>query len=158
MKRLLLVLLLVGAPLLHGADVPPVTLYIQLVCGTDAEVPPAPQAKLVGPKLDQRLRNVFRWKNYWEITHEAVTLRMGSKVRRRVTDQREIEVAWPSDRLVQVSLYTDGKLTRKRDQSIDAAFYIAGGDSTGSESWFIVLRRDNPEASQALAPKLATMP
>lgn len=139
MKRFLLVLLLIGAPMLRAAEPSPVTFYIQLVCGSDSDTPPTPDAKLAGPKLDARLHGVFRWKNYWEVNREAVTLKPGGKIRRRVNAQKDIELAWPSGRQMTVCLYTNGKLTRKQDQSIDASFYIAGGDLTGSESWFVIV-------------------
>jgi hypothetical protein len=147
-----------GAPMSRGADTSPVNFYIQLVCGSDADAPPAAQARLVGPKLNHRLHDVFRWKNYWEISHEAVSLKIGGTVRRRVTPDRDVEIAWPTGQKMTISIYTNGKLTRKRDQSIDAAFYIAGGDSNASESWFIIVRRDNPEAAEPSIPKLAAMP
>ena len=148
MKRLLLVLLLIGAPLAKGADKSAATFYVQLVRGSDQDAPPAPQARLIGPKLGHRLHDVFKWKNYWEIKRETVTLKTGDKIRRRMSQQREVEIAWPSSREMTVSLYTDGKLTRKRQQSIDTAFYIAGGDKDVSECWFIIVRRDNPDAAE----------
>ena len=158
MTRFLLVLLLLGASAARGADAVPLTFYLQVVCGTDAEAPPTAKARLVGPKLDQRLHDVFRWKNYWETQRETVTLKPGGAVRRRISAQREVEIAWPTDRKMTVSLYTSGRLTRKRDQSIDSAFYIAGGDFNSTESWFVILRRDNPDASLAPVPKLVDMP
>jgi hypothetical protein len=158
MKRFLLALLLIGAPLAQGAEVPTVTFYVQLIHGSDVDSPPAPQARLIGPKLDRRLHDVFKWKYYWEIKHEIVTLKTGATVRKRMTAHREIEIAWPGPRDMTVSIYTDGKLTRKREQSIDTAFYIAGGDSDAAQCWFIVVRRDNPDATQGLSSKLAATP
>jgi len=158
MKPLLFALLLIGAPLAQGADAPGVTFYVQLIRGSDVDAPPAPQARLIGPKLDRRLHDVFKWKNYWEVKREVVTLKTGAKVRKRMTANREIEIAWPSSRDMTVSIYTDGKMTRKREQSIDTTFYIAGGDSDATQSWFIVVRRDNPEATQDPATKLAVTP
>jgi hypothetical protein len=149
MKRLLLVLLLIGPPMARAADSPPITFYIQLVCGSDSTTPPSPQAKLVGQKLDQRLRDVFRWKNYWEVRRESVSLKTGGSVRRRITPERDVEIDLPTDHNMTISMYLDGKLTRKRQQSVDAAFYIAGGDTSASDSWFIIVRRDNPDVSPA---------
>jgi len=159
MRQTILALLLIGATLAQGADVPGVTFYVQLIRGSDADSPPpAAQARLIGPKLDRRLHDVFKWKYYWEVKRETVTLKSGAKVRKRVTPQREIEIAWPAPKDMTVCIYTDGKLTRKRQQSIETAFYIAGGDSDATQSWFIVVRRDNPDNSQDSATKLAAMP
>jgi hypothetical protein len=145
MKSILLVLLLMGAPLAKCADAPAATFYIQLIRGSDLDAAPSPQAKLIGPKLDRRLHDVFKWKNYWEIKRETVTLKTGAAIRKQMSPQREVEIAWTSSRDVVISLYTDGKLTRKRQQSIDTAFYIAGGNKDASDCWFIVVRRENPD-------------
>jgi hypothetical protein len=154
----LLALLVLGAPMVRATDAPAVTFYVQLIRGSDEVAPPAPQAHLVGPKLDRRLHDVFRWKNYWEIKRETVTLNSGAKVRKRLAAQREVEIAWLGPKDMTVSIFTDGKLTRKRQQSIDTAFCIAGGDSDATQSWFIVVRRDNPDASDGISSKLAAMP
>ena len=158
MKPFLIALLLVAAPLVQGADAPGATFYIQLIRGSDQDTPPAPQARLIGAKLDQRLHDIFKWKNYWEIKRETVTLNTGTTARRRMSPQREVEIAWTSPKDVTISLYIDGKLTRKRQQSIDTSFYIAGGDRDGSESWFIIVRKDNPDTSQGLGSKLTVTP
>jgi hypothetical protein len=48
-----------------------------------------------------------------------------------------------------VSIYNEGKLSRRRKQAANTAFYITGGDGDNTESWFIVVRRDSPEIAQA---------
>jgi hypothetical protein len=157
MKRFIFALLLIGAPLARGADVPAVTFYVQLIRGSDVDSPPTPQARLIGAKLDRRLHDVFKWKNYWEVKREIVTLKTGDKARKRMSKEREVEIALPGSRDMMVSIYADGKLTRKRQQSIDTVFYIAGGDDA-AQPWFIVVRRDNPDASPDSGAKLAAMP
>jgi hypothetical protein len=153
-----LALLLIGGPLLRAADAPAVTFFVQLIRGSDEDSPPAPQARLIGARLDHRLHDVFRWKNYWEIKRETVALKTGVKVRKRMSAQRDVEIAWPSARDMTISIYTDGKLTHKQTQSIDTAFCIAGGDRDVSQPWFIIVRRDNPDAGQDSGSKLAAMP
>jgi hypothetical protein len=153
MKQMTLVLLLlIGSARLSatGNQDQAVTFYVQLIRGTDAETPPSPEARLVGPKLDQRLR-VFKWRNYWETGHRTVVLKPGGKDRQRLTPQREVEIALTSPRTMIISLYNEGKLSRRRQQAADTAFYIAGGDHDNTQSWFVVVRRDNPEMTQANA-------
>lgn len=124
-----------------------VTFYVQLVRGTDAGVPPGPEARLVGPALEHRLR-VFKWHNYWEMSRRTVVLKPGGKNRQRLTPQREVEIALTSPEEMTVSLFNNGKLSRLRKQAADTAFYIAGGDHDLTESWFVVIRRDNPEIAE----------
>lgn len=146
-----------GATLARGADVPAVTFYVQLVRGSDVDSPPTPDARLIGAKLDHRLHDVFKWKNYWEVKREIVTVKTGDKVRKRMSKEREVEIALSGSRDMMVSIYAQGKLTRKRQQSIDTVFYIAGG-ADAAEPWFIVVRRDNPDASSDSGTKLAAIP
>jgi hypothetical protein len=151
MKRMtLLVLFLIGSAVLKasGTQDQAVTFYVQLIRGSDADTPPSPEARLVGPALDQRLR-VFKWRNYWEIGHRTVVLKPGSKNRQRLTPQREVEIALSSPQDMTVSIYNEGKLSRRRKQAANTAFFITGGDRDNTESWFIVVRRDNPEIAQA---------
>ncbi|MGP8236145.1 MAG: hypothetical protein ACLQVW_12125 [Limisphaerales bacterium] len=151
MKRMtLLVLLLIGSAGLtaSGTQGQAVTFYVQLIRGTDAITPPSPEARLVGPALDQRLR-VFKWRNYWETIRRTIVLKPGSKSRQRLTPQREVEIALTSPQDMTVSIYKEGKLSRRRKQAANTAFFIAGGDRDNTESWFIVVRRDNPEMAQA---------
>ncbi|HEY3855584.1 MAG TPA: hypothetical protein VGO67_14430 [Verrucomicrobiae bacterium] len=137
-----------------GASKDGVTFYIQLVQGTDADMPPATGATLIGDALNRRLQ-MFRWKNYWEIQRQTVELSSGAKVRRHVMRNHDIEISLPTPTDMTVSIYLDGKLTRKRAQPVDTAFYIAGGDNGEKlESWFIVVRRDKPQNAPATAALL----
>src|SRR5665213_3068884 len=95
MKRfaLMLLVLMLGLAVGQSAGAPGVTFYVQLVRGSDADAPPTAEAQLIGAKLGQRLHGVFKWKNYWEIKREAVTLKTGEKVRKRMSAQQEVEIA-----------------------------------------------------------------
>jgi hypothetical protein len=150
MRGMILMLLLLtgGTRLASGAQEEAVTDGVQLIRGTDAVTPPTPEARLVGPELDHRLQ-MFKWRNYWEISHRAVVLKPGAKTRQRLTPQSEVEIALTTPGNMTVSIYTNGQLSRRRNQAADTAFFIAGGDHDNSECWFIVVRHDNPEAEQA---------
>ncbi|HUD46516.1 MAG TPA: hypothetical protein VMR33_06785 [Candidatus Baltobacteraceae bacterium] len=142
------VALLAGAHMAAGASAESITFYLQLVQGTDADTAPAAGATLVGGALGHRLE-MFRWKNYWEVKRQTVQLKTGAKSRRHMTRQRDIEIALPTPTDMTICIYLDGRLTRKRVQPVNTAFYIAGGDNDGAHSWFIVVRRDKPENSPA---------
>jgi hypothetical protein len=152
MKRSILPLLaLLALPCLTlGAEKTGVTFYLQLIRGTDADKPPGAAAKPAGPELSRRLQ-MFRWKNYWEINRRTVVLDTDGKSRQRMSDQQEVEIALTAPREMTVCIYADGKLTRRRKQSVDTPFYIAGGNSDATQSWFIVVRRDKPPEALANA-------
>ncbi|HEY3862365.1 MAG TPA: hypothetical protein VGO59_10795 [Verrucomicrobiae bacterium] len=150
MKRIVLAwLALLALPLLAPcADKTDVTFYLQLIRGTDDDKPPATEARMAGPEVRRRLQ-MFKWKNYWEMSRRTVVLGAGSKTRQRMSARREVEILRGAPREITVCIYADGKLTRRRKQSVDTPFYIAGGDKDASQSWFIVVRRDKPPGDQA---------
>lgn len=126
-----------------GADQGGVTFYVQLIRGTGDDKPPTTEAKMAGPEISSRLQ-MFKWKNYWEIARKTVVLEAGGKHRQRMSAEREVEIALTAPGEMTVSIYADGKLTRRRKQPLDTPFYIAGGDKDATQSWFIVVRRDKP--------------
>ena len=150
MKRLavLWLAMLAAAPLRARAGTAGVTFYVQLIRGTDDATPPAANAQPAGPALCRRLQ-MFKWKNYWEVERRTVVLDAGGKSRLRMTPHREVEIVLSTPREMVVSIYADGKLTRRGTQAVESAFYIAGGDSEPAQSWFIVVRRDKPPGTQA---------
>jgi hypothetical protein len=141
---LFLVIVLLGPAAVRGAEAPTVAFYVQLLRGSDDDIPPAPEARLIGTELGRRLHGVFRWKNYWEIKRQCMTLSAGKTVRARLSSNREVEINLPQPQEMVVCIYVDGKLVRKRRQAVHTRFYITGGDNDGAQSWFIVVRRDKP--------------
>jgi hypothetical protein len=141
-------LLLLALPFLAaGAGKGGATFYLQLIRATDDDKPPAPEARLAGPEVSRRLQ-AFKWKNYWEMARRTVVVEDGGKARQRMSAQREVEIALTAPHEMTVCIYTDGKLTRRRKQSLDTPFYIAGGDKDATQSWFLVVRRDKPPGAQ----------
>jgi hypothetical protein len=139
-----MVIVLLGPAAARSAETPTVTFYVQLVHGSDDDTPPAPEARLIGTDLGRRLHGVFRWKNYWEIKRQCITLSAGKAVRARMSSDREVEIQLPKPEEMIVCIYVDGKLVRRRQQAVQTRFYITGGDNEGTESWFIVVRKDKP--------------
>jgi len=151
MKRIVFLLLflsvmavVIGARFVLRAEGRDVTFYLQLVRGTDGVSPPSPDAPPVGPQLSRRLQ-MFRWEHYWEIKRQTVVLKPGGKTRQRLNPQREVEIEMTGPRFMTVSVYADGKLTVKSKRAVDAGFCIVGGDGKSEQSWFIVVRRDQPQ-------------
>jgi hypothetical protein len=98
--------------------------------------------------LGQRL-GVFKWKNYWEISRCSVVIEPGGKSRQRMSSRREVEISLAPAQQMTISIYTDGKLTRRRTQPLDTPLCIAGGDKEEDQAWFIVVRRDNPPSGDS---------
>ena len=123
----------------------PQTYYVQLIRGTDQERQPEANWKPVGPKLANRLSPVFRWKHYWEVNCQPVSVETGKVSRCRLNDVREIEIELSSPSEIEFRLYSKGKLMEKSRHLAHTRMGIMGGERTKNESWFVVVRRDKPQ-------------
>jgi hypothetical protein len=144
MKALFGFLVLFGVSAVCLAEGEPVTLYMQVIRGTDLDKPPQSDWRPVGPRLSRHLCPKFRWKHYWEMNRQAINVRPGKTVRIRVSSEREVEIELRDSGESEVRLYSAGKLARKSRQSGESHMTIMGGGWDESESWFIVVRRDKP--------------
>jgi hypothetical protein len=125
-------------------DKPGLTFYLQTIHGNDDDAPPTPDAKPIGPKLNEKLRSVWKWKHYWELKRDSAVVKPGQRVRKRMSAEREVEIELTDLRTMTARIYFNGRLTRSRNQPAEGAFCIAGGDEGKDQSWFIVVRRDRP--------------
>ena len=137
-------LVLLGVSAVCLAEAQPVILYTQVIRGTDKDKPPQAGWKPVGPRLSRQLCPKFRWKHYWEVSRQAVSVRPGETARIRVSPDREIEIELRPSGESEIRLYSAGKLARKSRQSVESPMTIMGGGWEESECWFIVVRRDKP--------------
>jgi hypothetical protein len=146
MKRLMLVAMVLG--ICGGAAraaTNGVTYFVQLIVATNGEKPPDAKAK-VGPKLQKDLSPVFQWANYWELSRKKVETSIGKRSRIRLGEGRELELEHVSGGRLVVRLFRDGKLIRKMKGLVPKCRVIMGGDGTGEEAWFVVIRRDEPSS------------
>lgn len=144
MKALFSFLVLIGVSTMCLAEGQPVTIYTQVIRGTDQEKPPQAGWRPVGPQLSSRLCPKFRWKHYWEISRQAVNVQPGKAARVRVSPEREVEIELRDSGESEIRLYSAGKLARKSRQSVESHMTIMGGGWEESECWFVVVRRDKP--------------
>src|SRR5437870_3166918 len=82
----------------------PLTYYVQLIRGTDQEYQEATW-KPVGPKLSSRLSPIFRWKNYWQVNCQSVSVKKGKPTRHRLSDVREVEIELVNPSEIEIRLY-----------------------------------------------------
>jgi hypothetical protein len=141
----LLLLSLVCIPTVEAADAQKVTFYVQLIRGSDSDKPEDAACKPVGAKLGKILRGVFRWKDYYEVKRETLTLAKDKVARVHLTPEREVEIKLLDAPNTQIRLYHKGQMTRCSRQPISEHMCILGGDSTSGDPWFVVVRRDKPQ-------------
>ncbi|MBM3839158.1 MAG: hypothetical protein FJ398_14565 [Verrucomicrobia bacterium] len=140
----LLALAVCGIAAAAEQDDPSKTFYIQLVRGTVGEKPPQKEAKAIGPRLAKRLQPVFRWKTYWEVNRVQATVEPGHKSRVRLSRQHEVEIDLSVAGKRTVHFFEDGKRVSTSTQQSGVAVTIQGGNATGENAWFIVVRKDKP--------------
>jgi hypothetical protein len=138
----LLALFGANAACLAGGE--PVVFHAQLIRGTDQVQPPERTWRPVGPKLSQKLCPKFRWKFYWEVNRQTLSVPSGKATRIRLSPEREIEIDLSAGSESEIRLYTRGRQVRKSRQSLQANMTIMGGGWEEKDCWFIVVRRDKP--------------
>lgn len=144
MKTVLSFLILIAVRTVCFGDDAAVPFYTQLIRGTDSPTPGHESWHPVGPKLSNKFGPKFRWKHYWEVNRQSMSVTPGKAMRVRLTPDREVEIELRDGMEYVVRLYTSGKLARCARQKLKSRMSIMGGGLEAEESWFIVVRRDPP--------------
>lgn len=131
--------------LVSGAEAEKFTYYVQLVRGNNDEKPPMAGARQIGPTLSKKLRPVFKWESYWEISRQQTNLSSGQKSIIKLGQERavQIDLTEPSKR--KVTAYQSGKPVARTTSPVGASMSLIGGDRDTNSAWFIVVRRDKPK-------------
>jgi hypothetical protein len=116
-------------------------LQAQLVWGTNDEKPNDPKLKDVDPDVKEKLRGVFKWKNYFEVNRHDFTVRTSTSKRVKMSDSCEIEVHNLGNSSIEVKLYGKGKMVVSKKQKITPGeLLVLAGDDKNDTAWFVVLR------------------
>src|ERR1019366_5980130 len=107
------------------------TFYVQLVRGTEANRPPVPGCKLVGPKLAGTFCPVFKWKNYWEMNRRQVAVAPGRAMRVTLGNGREAEIDLRNPKQHRVAAFQNGQLVERTISPTGEAMTIIGGNNDG---------------------------
>jgi hypothetical protein len=135
-----------GVPL-FAADSPPPEFYVQIVRGAHDAKAKGSSWKPIGPKLAKRLERVVPWTYYWETTQHEIAPSRGKPQTIDVSLGRKLEIVWVGDHQVELCMYRNGVLRRKSRVTVDSGMKIMGGDATGNEGWFVVVRKDKPSVN-----------
>src|SRR5437016_951495 len=111
--------LLVFAPVLAVAlQAGDLNLQAMLVWGTNEEKPANKDLKELPPDLLKKLRGVFKWKNYFEVNRQKVSLPPKNAKRARLSDKCEVEVENFGGSDIEVRVIGRGKLFGKVRETI----------------------------------------
>ena len=121
--------------------------YIQSIKATNVSDPPAKGAKPIGPKLSDKLSPVFRWKHYWELERQEVSVREGELKKLKLPAGLWVELGPIDKDRIEIRLYRGKDLVRKSCHRVhDKMMAILGGDEKEKDgAWFVVVRREEPQ-------------
>ncbi len=151
----LLVILWIGllvaglGPCLSAVAADELPLKAQLVWGTDEDKPNDPKLKELDHRLRDKLRRVFKWKNYLEVNLQRCRLPLNVAKRVRMSNKYEIEVKYLRDH-VEVKSFGEGKFLKRILQPTTplqaGEFLILAGDDKEKyeDAWFVVISIDKP--------------
>jgi hypothetical protein len=111
-----------------------------LVWGTNGEKPADQELKPISPDLSKRLRRIFKWKDYFEITRKTITAETGSATKTDMSRECRLEITHFRDHEFQIRLFGKGVLVVTKRQNISPGeTVVLGGDDKNDNAWFVVL-------------------
>lgn len=146
MKRTLLTVLFV-AFVLNGtpsAEHHLNTFYVQLVRGSNDDVPPQAGSRLVGMKVARHLHSALNWKNYWELNRQQVAVCCGKTKRICLSKDRSVEIELTKRGRRRVTALENGRIVQRTLRPVGEGMTVIGGERDPQSAWFIVVRRDQP--------------
>jgi len=146
-SRLLALALLTGlglqtllTPAVHAIDPQDLALQAQLIWGTDHEKPAEKNLKPIDPEIDKRLRRIFKWQNYFEVSQTNFVVVAAKPSVVDMSRECRIEVARQSGGEFEIQLFGKGKLVvRKRQRILPGETIVLAGDDKDYNAWFVIL-------------------
>jgi hypothetical protein len=135
-------------------------LVSKLIWGTNNEKVSDPALKPVDAATAKKFRNVFQWKNYYEVSRTNVFIASRTSQQIKMSKQCTIEVTELAGPSVEVKLIGEGKPLHKivKPLSKGEYFTIAGGAKDDS-AWFIAIYQvDQKDFKGEIVPKSALPP
>jgi hypothetical protein len=115
-------------------------LEVQLVWGTNDDSSSDPKHKPLEESLAKKL-GMFKWKNYFTVKRQEVSLSGHAPKKFRLSKRCEIEAKHLSGDRYEVNVFGEGKHVRKIIEKItkEDSLVIAGDDKNNC-GWFILIR------------------
>jgi hypothetical protein len=145
MKSVVGILLALSVPLVAGPENTSLKLWVQLVHATQAAAVQPANWKPIGADLNKRLTDVFRWRDYYEVARQEISVEPGKITKASLSKDREVVVTFKSPTELVVRLYRHGEMVRKAERGLNQKMTIMGGDANEREAWFVIVRPDKPQ-------------
>jgi hypothetical protein len=127
--------------LLAGESKGELKFEVQLIWGTNGEKPPGKNLREVEPRITEALKGIFKWKNYFEVTHTNVAVASKAMQSVKLSDKCEVQVRNLGNSSVQIKLLGEGKCVHTRKEPITRGKLITiAGEDKNDTAWFVVLK------------------
>lgn len=104
-----------------------------------------PNLKPVEGELAQKLTNVFKWKYYFEMTNQVVSVPPSGEKRATMSKKCDIIVKDLGRPRVEVQLIGEGRVVNKTTESLSKGKYIViAGDDKNKCAWFVAMTQLEP--------------
>jgi len=115
---------------------------VQLIWGTDGEKPKDKPLKEVDPKFKEKLKGIFKWKNYYEVNRQSLALPNNGSQKLKLSDKCEIQLQDLGNSRIEIRLFCEGKPVVKKGQTVvPGEPIVLAGDGKDDTAWFVVLVR-----------------
>ena len=126
-----------AAPLAQAAEP---KLEVQLVWGTNDPGSPNADHKPLDSVTAKKLR-IFKWKNYFTVNREIVSLPHRVPRKLRLSDQCEIELKNLGNQRYEVDIWGEGKHVKKIKEKVTKEDLLTiAGDDKNDCAWFILVK------------------
>ena len=115
-------------------------LEAKLIWGTDDEKSPNPEHKEVDAVTKEKLRKVFKWKNYFVVNRVVKEVPSRSSNQFKLSPDCTIEIKELEGPKVEVKLIGKGKEVHKTTLAISKGQSVVySGDDKNQSAWFVII-------------------
>ena|SRR5687767_3713018 len=117
-------------------------LDAQLIWGTNDESSPNTNHKPVDPVLAKKLKNIFKWKNYFEVKRQQIDVPSRETRKVKMSEKCSLEIVELEGPKIEVRLFGEGKIMNKTIKTLTPGeiLTLAGGDKN-ENAWFVVIQQ-----------------
>jgi len=115
-------------------------LEAKLIWATNDNTSPEPNHKPVDPATAEKLRKVFKWKNYFVVNRLVKVVPSRGSNRFELSKQCTVEIRELEGPRVEVKLIGEGKEVHKTTKSLSKGeWFTYAGDDKNESAWFVII-------------------
>lgn len=116
-------------------------LEFRLIWGANDEKSPDPLHKPLSAEESKELQKVFKWKYYFEVNGQKISLTPGETRKIRMSDKCVLEVKRLGEARLEVKLFGSGKLVVRQIITLPMGeSLILAGDDKNDTAWFVMIK------------------